>query len=127
MGRVCSLNKVGAFTAPGARRVTRVVAIAVGEPLEWTEAGNALPDGGVVFVSFEEVTERLILLHMPSVVVSPVLARRFDCIDLAMRLSQIGFTGAYRAVARDLPMPALVEREVRQACPILDFAIVTGD
>ncbi len=127
MGRVSSLGGTGARAAMDTRRLTRVIAVAVGEPVEWSHAGNALPDGGVAFVSIEEVTEALIALHAPTVVFSPVVARRFDCIDLAMLLSQIGYQGRYRAIAKDLPRPDLIEREVRQAFPNIDFAIVLDD
>ncbi|AZQ67507.1 hypothetical protein EF888_10415 [Silicimonas algicola] len=127
MGRVSSLGGMRAVAALDMRRVMRVVAIAVGEPVEWSQAGNALPGAGVAFVSIEEVTEALIALHAPTVVFSPVVARRFDCIDLAMRLSQIGYLGPYRAIAKDLPRPDLIEREVRQAFPNIDFAIVLDD
>jgi hypothetical protein len=127
MGRVCSLSWMNNLAALDAQRMIRVVAVAVGEPVEWSHAGDALPEEGVAFVSIEEVTERLIVLHAPTVVFSPVVARRFDCIDLATRLSQIGYLGPYRAIAKDLPRPELIEREVRQAFPNIDFAIVLDD
>ena len=69
MARVSSLGGMSAVTALDMRRVMRVVAIAVGEPVEWS----------------------------------------------------------HRAIAKDLPRPDLIEREVRQAFPNIDFAIVLDD
>lgn len=101
-----------------------VKVLAVGDPAEWKDQGNLLPSSGISFVSFSEVTEDLISQHRPRVVFSPVLARSFDCIELAILLCKHGFTGGYRAMAESLPKPELIEREVRQLCPRIDFKIV---
>ena len=98
--------------------------IAVGEPTEWTKKRNPLPSENVAFVSFQDITD-ITLDHLaPSIIYSPVLAQRFDCIELAVLLHNLGFKGEYRAVARDLPKPDLIVREVRQICPRLSFQIV---
>lgn len=61
----------------------------------------------------------------PHFVVSPIFAASFDMMDVARRLSQLGFRGGYRAVvSRPLPDPGLVLSEVRAACPCLDVDIL---
>jgi hypothetical protein len=63
----------------------------------------------------------------PHFVVSPLFAAGFDIMDVARRLSQLGFRGGYRAVAASpLPDPALVLAEVRAACPGLDVDILAA-
>lgn len=111
--------------APNADQNSSVSILAVGNPGAWERQGNVLPSGGMAFVTFEEVTEAMLSHYNPTVVFSPVLAPTFDCIDLAMLLHNIGYTGAYRAMAQDIPKPDLIEREVSQMCPRLDFGILT--
>ena len=103
--------------------VTRIVA--VGDLQEWEEKGHPLPDGGgISFLSFHDINEATLGELSPSIVYSPVLARDFDCIELAVLLHNIGFSGTYRAIGEGLPKPQLIEREVLQICPRLEFEIV---
>ena len=104
-----------------------VAILAVGSAAEWREGGNRLQaDGRVAFISFEDVSEETIARLCPTVILSPVLARNFDCIDLAQRLFSLRYTGRYRAVSDELPDPEMVEREIKHLCPGLDFAILVG-
>ena len=80
----------------------------------------------MAFASFEDISEELIARLCPTVVLSPVLARNFDCIDLAQKLFSLRFAGRYRAVSDELPDPEMVEREMRHLCPGLDFGILIG-
>lgn len=98
--------------------------LAVGDPQEWKQRGCSLPTDGIVFLSFYEVTQETMDHLRPGLVVSPVLSHTFDCVDLAIQLHRVGFSGEYRALATGLPKPELIEREVRQMCSQLDFRIV---
>ena len=97
--------------------------MAVGDPEEWKRQGHKLPQEKLVFVAFEDIDQATMEQFSPSIVLSPVLAHTFDCIELALLLRSLGFNGEYCAVARDLPKPALIEREVSQMCPSLNFRI----
>ncbi len=100
--------------------------LAVGAPEEWKKTGNMLPTNGTLaFVAFHEVNGHLLEELSPAAVVSPVLARGFDCIDLAQLLHALNYRGPYRAAAPNLPKPNLVEAEIAQMCPRLDFRILT--
>lgn len=102
-----------------------VAILAVGEPEEWLQSGQKAPSvGNIEFVSINEVNSALLEHLCPTVVISPALSRRFDCIDLAQILCSHKFKGRYRAVSRELPNPSMVEREIRNLCPGLDFAIL---
>ncbi len=111
-------------TAPRQERAPSVRALAVGDPGEWQQQGYALPTDGLAFVEFHDVTTTTLEFLQPSLVFSPVLARQFDCIDLAITLHKLGYSGEYRALAVGFPKPAVIEREVRQMCPHLNFKIV---
>ncbi|MBT8417428.1 MAG: hypothetical protein KJO42_08300 [Silicimonas sp.] len=101
--------------------------LAVGSPGEWqSDAPVTGRNGNVVFVAFGDVDRELLDHLKPDAIVSPALAWNFDCIDLAVLLEQLSYVGAYRATAMELPKPELVEAEISQLCPQLDFAIITS-
>lgn len=97
--------------------------LAVGDPEEWQRQGHELPPENVVFVPFNDLSERTLERFRPSVIVSPVLASDYDCIELTLLLRNVGYKGVYRAVAHDMPRPELIEREVSQLYPELNFKI----
>ena len=102
-----------------------VSVLAVGDTEEWLRRGKTVPgDGSLAFATFEEVTPELLDRLSPSCVLSPALSHRFDCIDLAQLLHAYGYRGRYRAVSNELPRPEMVEREIEQLCPMLNFAIL---
>jgi hypothetical protein len=98
--------------------------LAVGDPEEWRKQGNVLPVTRMAFVAFHDMSQEMLDTLRPSIIFSPLLARSFDCIELAMLLQKLGYSGEYRAVASDIPNPDLIEREVRQLCPQINFRIV---
>jgi len=104
-----------------------VTMLAVGEPDEWQQQGKHLPRGAIAFVAFRDITAELLDHLVPTVIVSPVLAPSFDCIELATLLHHLDYPGSYRAVSNSLPKPELIEREVRQVCDRLDFRIVKSN
>lgn len=99
-------------------------AVAVGDTDEWIREGKFLPRDDMAFLAFRDLDEDTLAALRPAVVFSPLLAKTFDCIDLALLLSQLGYEGKYRAVSENVPKPEVIEREVRQLCPRLDFQIV---
>lgn len=108
----------------GYREAPRI--LAVGSSEEWQRnIGQPLRAGNIAFVSFSEVTGALLEQLRPDAILSPVLARDFDCIDLALLLNSLDFQGAYKATAFGLPKPKVVEAEIAQLCPRLDFEIIS--
>ncbi len=114
-----------AGAGPSSEEYPRATVLAVGDVREWTRHRGSLPvDGNLAFTSFEGITAELFDILTPELVLSPLLARGFDCIDLAQLLSSINFLGRYRAVTDEIPNPDMVRREIRSLCPKLDFDIV---
>jgi len=121
------LSMFDAVSPSGADDQT-VSILAVGDSEEWLRLGNSpLTEGAILFVSIEDVTSPLLDRLRPTVVISPALSHRFDCIDLSQILHGIGFKGRYRAVTAELPDPKMVEREIGHLCPGLDFAVLSTD
>lgn len=101
--------------------------LAVGDKTGWLSSQKGLPDSpSITYMSIEDITKCLLHELAPDLIVSPVLCRAFDCIDLSLLLSACEYQGAYRAVGGDLPRPQMIENEIRQLCPHLDFAIVAS-
>lgn len=116
-------SEVGAGPASENRQTPTV--LAVGDIDEWRRHGGDLPaDTRLAFTDFRSVTAELFEIMAPTLVLSPLLARGFDCIDLAQVLHGIGFRGRYRAVADLLPDPGMIRREIAGICPGLDFDVV---
>lgn len=98
--------------------------LAVGDVAAWREAGHSgQPSGDIVFASFHEITASLLAENDPVLVVSPLIARHFDCVDLAELLGRLGFRGRYRAIGTSLPNPRMIEAEIRSLVPGLDFSV----
>ncbi len=99
--------------------------LAVGDVRQWIGTGRALPDDSqIAFAEFHEVTEELMDALTPDIVMSPVMTRAFDCLDLAQALQAAGFRGRFRVVAPELPNPKVIQAEIRAICPALDVALI---
>lgn len=121
------MHKTIAGEALPTERQEDVPLLAVGSPEEWERRSGHLPrPGNIAYVAFNDVTPALLEQLRPDTIVSPALAQDFDCIDLAMLLHALEYRGIYRATAFELPRPQLVETEIIQLCPGLDFEIITG-
>ena len=106
------------------RAATEIVVLAVGDVFSIrTRIDADLAGDRTAFAEFSEVTSDLMEALRPQVVVSSVLGRNFDCVDLAERLSEIGFDGSYRLIAHGMPEPDLVRREIESLFPDLQVEL----
>ncbi len=103
----------------------RPIILAVGDVRQWVSSGRALPaDSQIAFAEFHEISAELLQTLTPDIVMSPVLTRGFDCLDLAQALQASGFRGRFRVVAPDMPNPKVIQAEIRALCPTLDVAFI---
>lgn len=101
--------------------------LVIGELREWIRHGRSLPTGGdLAFLEFEDLTQEILESVRPNVVLSPLLARRFDCVEVAERLWDLRYRGKLRAISGKLPAPEIVRREVTALFPGLDFDVVSS-
>jgi hypothetical protein len=106
----------------------RPIILAVGDVRNWISKGRALPmDSQIAFAEFHEITPELLQTLTPDIVMSPVLTRGFDCLDLAQALHDGGFRGRLRVVAPDMPNPLVIQSEIKALCPGLDVAFIYYD
>jgi hypothetical protein len=106
---------------PVASTTVMLVVGQIGEPA-------ALPRiPGFHFRPFEDVDRALLARLQPEVVLSALIARDFDAVELGRLLREEGFTGRYRAVTRSLPNIRAVVAEIRATVPGLDFDVFVMD
>ena len=112
--------------APGGEQHgARVAILAVGDTEAWLRKKRPVPPGGrIILASFSDLSHDLLARIRPALVVSPLLARDFDCIDLAQMLHALGYGGRYRVISDHLPDPRIVLAEIRSQCPGLDFDVL---
>ncbi len=102
------------------RAMSAANVLAVGDTLSPGLHAAVDPDGdSTTFASYSDVTPSLVDTLGPEVVVSLVLGSSFDCVDLAEKLSAMGFDGRYCLIAHGLPRPDLILREIRSLFPML--------
>lgn len=100
--------------------------LVVGDLERWKELGHEPPViEGYVFVDFEDVTLYALESIRPQVVLSPLLGRNFDAIEIARRLQAMGYKGRYRVITDGVPDPMVVDNDVRAVAPTLDFSVMT--
>lgn len=110
----------------GEQRSAGISVLAVGDTAEWLRRRQPVPPGGrIILASFSDLSQDLLARVRPKLVLSPLLARDFDCIDLAQMLFALGFGGQYRVVSSEVPNPLIVATEIRSLCPGLDFGVLS--
>ena len=99
--------------------------LAIGDVALWRDTKARLERSDEIrMADLAELTAATLAEVNPDLILSPVVAARFDCLDVASRLVALDFQGSYRAIARNLPDPKLVLAEVRANHPDLDFDIM---
>lgn len=100
--------------------------VVVGDVLRWKELGLSIPNiQGFVFIDIEDVTAAKIAEIAPKVILSPLLCRNFDALEIARRLHNMRYAGRYSVVIKDIPDPSVIDRDIRQVAPDLDFSVLT--
>jgi len=87
---------------------------------------------GRVTVSFDQVryteihglTESTLECAAPDIILSPLVGDDFDVMEVAIRLSELGYKGRYRAISQNIPNADMIRTEVRDHAPELDFDLL---
>jgi hypothetical protein len=114
MNKPAYVRHHAAFGEPAIRPV---IVLAVGDGFSNSDACDAASRASTAFTDYADVGAELIHALRPQVVISSMLARNFDCVDLAERLVAIGFEGTYRLIGHGIPEPELVVRELQSLFP----------
>ncbi|HHI71700.1 MAG TPA: hypothetical protein ENJ91_11905 [Rhodobacteraceae bacterium] len=99
--------------------------LVVGDIGHWLSTGRDLPRiAQTRFCDFEELDSGLLKQLNPQIILSPLLGRGFDVLDLVALLCTLGYDGRVRGMTPPLPNPELIRGEVQRVCPELDFDII---
>ena len=79
---------------------------------------------GVNFTSFDDLSSDLLSRTMTNIVLSALWTEEFDAMDLAGKLSMLGYVGRYRVVSDRVPKPELIASEIGKVYPFLDFRVL---
>ncbi len=112
-------------STPGTRSQSPLRCLFVGDMMSLRRVSLRMPLAMPVDIcQIYDVAERLQQDEAPNLVLSFAITPMFDCLELAQMLVVNGYRGRQRIVDMDLPAPRVICREVRQACPALDFGIL---
>ena len=97
----------------------------VGDLDRWTSRAELLPRiENVVYLDVEDLTELRLRDGHPQVIISPLIMRRTDVLEIARVLHLSQFQGRYRIIAEALPNQRMVLSEIRAVAPGVDVGIV---
>jgi hypothetical protein len=108
-----ALKPSGAVLAVNIPNFTATVASVPGLPAARSIAGAA----------FEDLTPALLGKLRPEIVLTPLIGCCFDAIDVAQNLSRMGYENSLIVIAEALPVPALVETEVKAVARDIDVSV----
>lgn len=106
--------------------VARILAVAL-SPDELTRLPRHIlaPDASLRRARLADLTAReLRSTDAPTLVLSPLVARGFDAMDLLTTLREVGFAGRYLVLASGVPHIALIRAEMRALAGRLNVDII---
>jgi len=121
------MTTTGQTGTPSNNQNTGLILV-VGDVQDWLSSGREIPKVDLIeFVKFNEVTADLLHHLNPCVVLAPLIARRFDALDLAKVLCEFSFKGKFRVLCPALPTPKMILKEFKTLAPKLDFELLQID
>lgn len=100
--------------------------LVVGDMEDWLDNGRVPPEiGGFHFADVSDIAATFIRRLNPGVILSPLVARQFDALDIARKLGNMDFKGSYRVLTDNVPDTSLIIQEVSNIAPNLDFDVIS--
>ncbi len=101
--------------------------LAVGEVFQWCNRDSFLPTNALVSqADFKDVDIQLYADPTPDIVLSRLVCRNFDFLDLAQKLQAANYNGLFSIVAPKLPNPGIVIAEAKAAYPGIKIKFICG-
>jgi len=98
------------------------VVLAVGDTFDWNIAARSLPPGSTItFSEIDDIKDAFLQKICPDIVLSSLVCRNFDFIDLAQALQGAHYKGSLRVIVPNLPDPNSVISEARALGPDFDI------
>lgn len=99
--------------------------LVIGNISRWNAEGRVTVSFDQVrFTEMQGLTEDILQCAAPDIILSPLVGDDFDVMEVATRLSELGYKGRYRAISQDVPNIDMIRNEVRTHAPELDFDLL---
>ena len=100
--------------------------LVIGNVGRWIAEGRTLVSlDHVHFTELDSLTSELLSEIDPDLILSPLFGGDFDVIDVAQRLTELGYEGRYRAISENMPDSEMIRREVCAQSEGLDFDLLS--
>ncbi|MGJ8587075.1 MAG: hypothetical protein ACSHXW_02890 [Yoonia sp.] len=100
--------------------------LVIGNVGRWIAEGRTLVSlDHVHFTDLDGLTSELLSEIDPDLILSPLFGGNFDVIDVAQRLTELGYEGRYRAISENMPDSEMIRREVCAQSEGLDFDLLS--
>lgn len=104
---------------------TDMVFLVVGDIDSLKLSGLKLPQiDNFHFCAIEQVNQIFIARLKPDVILSSLITKQFDIVDLIDILNTINYCGQVRAISTALPDTQLICSEIQSAYPAIDFDLL---
>jgi hypothetical protein len=99
--------------------------LVIGNLARWNAQGRQTnPLEHVQFSDLGTLTQATLDELSPTVILSPLMGDNFDVLDVADRLTALGYSGRYRVISENLPNVQMIKSEVKAHAPDLDFDVL---
>lgn len=99
--------------------------LVVGDIENWKKRGRMIPYlEGFQFTGIDSIRASYVREVDPDMILSTLVGRDHDAIDLARKLAFMEYQGSYRVLVNDIPNADLILDEVRNVAPELDFDVI---
>jgi len=103
----------------------RSLTLIIGDMETWVGQGRDVPNiEGYRFIDIANLTPALLRRLAPDVVLSSLVGDNFDAVDIAKKLGQMDFAGAYRVLTQNVPDISLILAEIHGVAPRLDVDVI---
>lgn len=82
------------------------------------------PVAPVTHLSMASLDPHVLDTLAPDFIIAPLFNGHMDCMEISETLHGFGYQGCFLFVSENLPNPAMIETEIRQHIPQLDFHIL---
>ena len=99
--------------------------LVIGNISRWNAEGRVTVSFDQVrFTDMKGLTADILQCASPDIIFSPLVGDDFDVMEVATRLSELGYKGRYRAISQNVPNIDMIRNEVRTHAPELDFDLL---
>lgn len=99
--------------------------LVVGDLDSWALQDKPLPVlEGFEFADINSITPSFIRQFAPDLILSTLVTRDYDVVEIARILANMEYQGAYRVLVNNIPDTSMILEEIRSVSKNLDFDVI---